>query len=285
MIYINDQWASRWGLDWLKLDPGSYTVSFGDVNGFIKPAPQVVTIQAGGVITLCEGVYTPAASLQVVTNPPVPGTVYVNGIPRNDWGFWNYVPAGTYTVTFGPVPDMAPPAPQTVTVVPGEYRLVWGNYTSSPGAPGADMGTLGWLRVYTNPAVPIMIYIDGQWSSYWGLNWVKVAPGQHWLTFSELYGIVKPAPISVNVTAGGITTQEVSIQLTGTLRVVSSPPVPTTIFVNSIPRNEWGIWVDVAPGTYTVSFGAVPGMVTPAPQVAVVTASLQTDIVGTFVAG
>lgn len=38
----------QWGVNWLKLAPGNYTVSFGDVPGFETPAPQAITVGAGG---------------------------------------------------------------------------------------------------------------------------------------------------------------------------------------------------------------------------------------------
>ena len=53
--------------------------------------------------------------------------------------------------------------------------------------------------------------------------------------------------------------------------------------MNGIPRDDWGMWQSMPPGTYTVSFGAVPGYVTPAAQTATVTTSTTTTITGTYV--
>jgi len=278
MIYIDGEWMSRWGLDWVKLNPGEYTLSFGDVLGLVTPAPQVIEIVAGE-ITYAQGDYVAMGSLRVITDPAVPSTVYVDDIPRNDWGFWNYVPAGTYTVSFGAVADMAtPPSPQTVTVTEGGFQQVIGTFTSSPGAPGPDPATYGMLRVTTSPAVPTMVYLDGEWMSHWGLDWVKVAPGTHTLSFSD----VTPDPVSVEITAGMTTSYEGVFELAGTLRVMTSPPVPSTIYVNDIPRNDWGLWVDVPVGTYTVSFGEVEGLIAPVPQVVTVTAGGYTEVTGIF---
>ena len=50
----------------------------------------------------------------------------------------------------------------------------------------------------------------------------------------------------------------------GLLRVEASPSVATTIFVDDIPRNDWGLdWVKMPPGEYTLSVSAVTGYLTP----------------------
>jgi len=281
MIYLNGDWMSRWGLDWVKLDPGTYTLSFGDVLGFVTPADQEVVITAGEV-TNFQADYIPMGSLRVITEPAMPSTVYVNGIPRNDWGFWNYVPAGTYTVSFGAVANYAIPAPQTVEVTVGGFQQVIGTFVSSPGAPGPDPLTYGMLRVTTNPAVPTMVYLDGEWMSHWGLNWVKVPVGMHTLSFSDVFGAITPEPLLIEIVAGMTTSYDAVFELAGTLRVMTNPPVPSTVYIDGIARNDWGLWVDVPAGTYVVSFGDVPGLITPAPQTVTVVASGYTEVTGIF---
>jgi len=277
MIYIDGQWMSRWGLDWVKLSPGEYTLSFGDVLGLVTPEPQMITIVAGE-ITYAQGDYVAMGSLRVITEPAVPSTIYVDGIPRNDWGFWNYVPAGTYTVSFGAVADMATPSPQTVTVTEGGFQQVTGTFISSPGAPGPDPASYGMLRLTSSPAVPL----DGEWMSHWGLDWVKLAPGEYTLSFSDVFGALTPAPETITITAGMTTTYEAVFDLAGTLRVMTSPPVPSTVYVDGIPRNDWGLWVDVPVGTYVISFGDVEGLTTPEPQTVTVTAGGYTEVTGVF---
>ena len=50
------------------------------------------------------------------------------------------------------------------------------------------------------------------------------------------------------------------------MRVITDPAVPGTIYVDDLPRNDWGMWTDLAPGNYEICFGDVPGLVTPAAQ-------------------
>lgn len=58
-----------WGLTWLKLAPGSHTVSFTHVEGSTEPAAQTVTITTGGT-TVVTGTFSQRGSFRVLTTPP-----------------------------------------------------------------------------------------------------------------------------------------------------------------------------------------------------------------------
>jgi alpha-tubulin suppressor-like RCC1 family protein len=121
--------ADSWGLNWLELAPGSYTVSFNHVDGWAEPAPQTVTVTAGNTTT-ATGTFTQRGFLRVMTSPGVAGTISVDGNPTNDWGMWTDIPTGSHTVCFGPAPgyDNAP-ACQTTTVNAGVETDVTGTYS------------------------------------------------------------------------------------------------------------------------------------------------------------
>ena len=121
--------AATWGLNWLELAPGSYTVSFSHVQGWTEPAPQTITITAGNTTTV-TGAFTQRGLLHVFTSPAVPGTITVDGIPRNDWGMWTDIPTGSHAVCFGAASGYANTPPcQTVTVNPGAETDVTGSYS------------------------------------------------------------------------------------------------------------------------------------------------------------
>jgi hypothetical protein len=282
MISIDGEWASPWGLNWVKLEPGTYELTFSDVPGFVTPAPVDVEIEAEET-TNYEANFVPCGSLRVMTSPAVPSTIYVDGIPRNDWGLWADVPAGTYTVSFGAVADFAAPSPQTVTVTSGVCAEVTGVFESSPGSLGPDPETYGMLRLTSIPPVASMIYVDGYWMSPWGLNWVKLEPGIYELTFSDVPGFVTPSQTIIEIVAGTTTTIDATFVSCGSLHVITIPAVPSTIYVDGIPRNDWGMWVDIPAGTYIVSFGDVPGYIAPGPQTVTVATSGYTQVAGVFV--
>jgi hypothetical protein len=121
--------ADSWGLNWLELAPGSYTVSFAHVQGWTEPAPQTVTVTNGNTTTV-TGSFTQRGLLHVFTSPAVPGTVSVDGIARDDWGMFTDIPTGSHAVCFGAAASYAnTPACQTVTVNPGVETDVTGTYS------------------------------------------------------------------------------------------------------------------------------------------------------------
>ena len=73
----------------------------------------------------------------------------------------------------------------------------------------------------------------------------------------------------------------------GYLRVQISPwiPDPPTIFVDGEPMNDWGLWVSLEDGDYTISFQAIDGYLTPPPIVVTVTAGEMTEVFGDYVTG
>ncbi|MGQ0796677.1 MAG: hypothetical protein ACT4OI_02255 [Methanobacteriota archaeon] len=273
----------EWGLTWVKLSTGPHTVSFGEVYGLGTPAPVSVVLRSGQTNSV-QGSYDVYGSLRVTTDPAVGATILVNGEPANEWGMWRAVPAGSYTVSFGKVAGFDPPAAQTVNVAAGQFVQVVGRFTSNPGAKGPDPLTFGYLRVTTRPAVPSQIVANGIPRDEWGLTWLKVAPGDYVITFKGVYGHASPGAATVRVVAGQTTAYEGVFQPHGSLRVTTSPALPATISVDGVPRNDWGMWQSMPPGSYVVSFESVAGYVTPSPRTVTVVAGQTTMVTGTYTA-
>jgi len=126
-ISLNGQVADTWGLDWVKLPPGTYTVAFSHVEGYGEPAPETIVLSAGNTAVV-TGTYAARGSLHVATNPSVPGTITVDGIPRNDLGMWTDFPTGSHEVCFGDVAGYHTPDCQSVTVNAGSLTTVTGTY-------------------------------------------------------------------------------------------------------------------------------------------------------------
>jgi hypothetical protein len=155
-------------------------------------------------------------------------------------------------------------------------------FTANPDALGPDPSTYGFLWVTTNPAVHSLISVNGAPRDEWGM-YVKLAPGDYTVSFKGVYGFTPPAPKTVTVAAGGGTTfYQGDFLQHGSLRITTNPAMAATVFVDGVPRNDWGMWQSMEPGTYTVSFEPVLGMNSPAPQEAVVTAGALTQIEGTY---
>ena len=256
-ILVNGEARDTWALTWVDLAPGTYTVTFVHVEGYTEPAPQQVTVVAGQATTL-EGVFVPRGLLRVVTDPPTAGTILVDGIRRNRWGVWTDIPVGSHEVCFAPVRDRTPPPCQTVDVNAGQTTTVTGAYTSSPGTPGP--GGVGFLKAKTNPPVPSQLLINGVPADTWGLNDLELPTGTYSLSYAHIEGWDEPAPTTVNIVPGLTTNVTGLFTRKASLRVVTSPPSPAAIWVDGLPRDNWGMWTDLAAGTYTVCAAAVPGL-------------------------
>ncbi|MDG2111385.1 MAG: hypothetical protein P8N02_02090, partial [Actinomycetota bacterium] len=263
---------------WMKIGVGDHEVCFTDMPGFTTPACEIVTVNSGAT-TVVDGAYVERGFLQVNTSPAVPSTISIDGTPANDWGVWTHLEPGNYQVCFGDVADMTAPACQNAVVAAGATTPITGVFASNPGAP-APTGD-GMLRVTTAPAVPAQISIDGVPADSWSLTWVKLAPGQHEVCFSDIQGFDTPPCRTVNLTAdttttiGGVYTQR------GSLRIDTSPAQPSTILVDLVPRDDSGVWTDVPPGTYDVCFGEASSFA-PACQNVTVNPGALTTVTGTW---
>lgn len=133
VISVDGTRQNKWGM-WTDLPVGSHQVCFGPTANFTAPPCQTVTI-TGGNLTRVTGNYTSTGpgSLRVLTNPPEPTTIIVDGAPRNKWGLWIKLPTGPHTVCFGPVPGQPTPPCQNITVNPGAVTVVAGIYHRSRG--------------------------------------------------------------------------------------------------------------------------------------------------------
>jgi hypothetical protein len=277
-LFVENIRRDDWGLNWVKLVPGSYKVHFTDVPGFASPLNQTASVTAGDTAVVA-GTFTQLGYLHVVTNPAVAATISIDGKPRNDWGVWLPLTPGLHTVHFGDVRDFATPEDQQVTVIAGQNVMVTGNYVAgvNPGPTG-----FGLLRVTTSPAVVSSIYVNDVLMNDWGIDWVKLTPGTYTIHFTDVPGFLSPKNQTVIVTAAEVTEATGLFTQLGYLRVITNPPVAGTIYANGNPMDDWGVWVAVQPGSYTVSFGDVPAYAKPASQVAVVTAGSTTTITGQY---
>ncbi len=142
--------------------------------------------------------------------------------------------------------------------------------------------TTGQLRVTTTPPLPAEISVDGAARDSWGLNWVGLPAGPHEVCFGEVAGYVAPPCQTVDLVGGQTTTIGGTYSPQGYLRVVTSPAVPSTVTVDGVARNDYGLWSEVAPGSHDVCFGAVSGFDTPSCQQVVVAPGATSTVTGTF---
>ncbi len=89
---------------------------------------------SGGTATVA-GVFVQRGLLRVTTSPAIPGngaTVFVDGVPRNDFGNWTWYPTGSHEVCYGFVDGLFSPICQTVNLTAGNQTTVSGTYVTDP---------------------------------------------------------------------------------------------------------------------------------------------------------
>jgi hypothetical protein len=279
-ISVDGNIADSWGLNWLKVPPGSHAVCFSAVPGYATPACQTVSVSSNTTTTV-TGSFVQRGFLRVQTSPAVASTISVDGTRMDDWSVWTDLPAGSHQVCFGLVPNFTPPTCQTAMVTAGTTTTVTGTFASSPGTPGET--NVGALRVTTSPAVTSQITVDGNIADTWGLTWLKLPPGSHTVCFSAVPGYTTPGCQTPTISNGVTTVVTGTFAQRGFLRVQTSPASPGLITIGGQPADDWGVWTDLPAGTYQVCFGPVSTKTnTPPCQSAVVTAGATTTIVGTY---
>jgi hypothetical protein len=129
-VLVDGHIADSWGLNWLEIAPGPHTVCFLHLEGWTEPSScQSATVLAG-VTSTVTGIFTQRGGIHVLTTPPVPATITIDGVARDTWGVYTDIPTGSHTVCFGSVPGHATtPACQTVTVNAGLETVAIGLYT------------------------------------------------------------------------------------------------------------------------------------------------------------
>jgi hypothetical protein len=132
MIWVDGQARNNWGLDWVKVAPGSRTVCFGPALDTTAPSCSVHQVTAGAT-TEVTGAFTANGFLRVQTSPSVAATIRVDGQIANAYGVWTAKAPGTYDVCFGPVPGFTtPPCQDDVTVTSGTTATITGTYAPAP---------------------------------------------------------------------------------------------------------------------------------------------------------
>jgi len=217
--------------------------------------------------------------LKIETSPPVPATLYVNGVPRDPWGL-DYLPisTGVHRVKFGDVghPPFCDfyitPEDREAEVLIDDIKVVRGEYELA-----------GLLVVKTDPPVPATIYVNGTPVAAWGLDYLPVKPGKYVIRFGDVPYYVTPPDQVVEVEPKNVTTVVGHYVRAGLLVVKTNPPVPSVIYVNNTPVARWGLdYLPVKPGTYLVKFGDVDGYDTPDPISVEVKADEVITVIGNF---
>jgi len=110
---------------------------------------------------------------------------------------------------------------------PPIHAIEHGSVTVSP---DTHIETPALLRVTTNPPVPGKIIVDGVARDEWGLTWMKIASGDHTVTFSDLSGLAPPAAQTITAVSGQTSIVVGNYAIQGFLRVLTEGALDPTIY-------------------------------------------------------
>ena len=279
-IFVDGVPRNDWGLEWVSIEPGSHEVCFSDVPGFTTPACQTVEVVPDQT-TVVVGGFTRLGLLKVEVQPAgLPTTVFVDGEPRDEYGLYAFTESGQHTVCWGDVASFEAPPCTTVDVVAGASATVVGTFVASenpPPGPAPALGDYGFLRVTTSPPIVSRVLVDGIARSDWGLNGVKLAVGDHQVCFTDVVGFTAPPCRDVTITTLQTTETVGQAEQLGLLKIEVSPAgLPVDVLVDGFPRNQFGAYLFLEPGTYEVCGEDLAGWTTPACDQAVVDVGTQT---------
>lgn len=274
----NAQWrldAGAWnpnGTTLNNLTPGTHTVEYQTINGYITPASESVELIGGQSLTFAR-TYVQLASVYVSFNP--------NGIAaqwRIDGGAWRDsgstftgIAAGSHTITYSTESFHSAPPDETVTINAGDQ--------------------LAFTRTYT-PLTQISMNLTptgGQWrldQGAWRTSGLSedLTPGGHSIEYLPLDGYDTPPAETITLAAGQTHWLYRSYGLFGQLSVSLDPG-------SAQWRVDGGAWQssgttvnNLSVAQHLVEYQNLPGYIAPAQESVTISAGATTQLTRTYTA-
>lgn len=267
------------------LVPGEHTLIFKSIVGWTEPASEVITLTNGTATTLARA-YQQQATL-TINIEPLAARATGQATWRVDGGPWlesgttsSNLNPGAHTLEFSSADGWIPPPLETVVLSAGQFLTLTRLYSVMYGAVSSTI-------------IPLGAITDGaQWRVDGGtwMNSGDVVPNLALTTHSIDYRSIPMwhTPPSTTITP----TNQQTIMLTGAYVQVTGLYVgiePVTAVndgalwrLGSGPWTNAGTFIELAPGTYTVSFSPVSGWLTPDNITAVVVSQAVTTVMGSY---
>lgn len=275
---------------------GTYTITFGNVTGYITPDPQDAVVTANQTTTI-SGTYVVGGKINITVTGLPSGTAAAVTTSKGAFTYTANAPyslnvsPGTYTITYGDVSGYITPSPDTAVVAAGDTINISQAYEAEPPSPGRlELYSTG-LPSGTKPAVTL---------SQGGFTYtatiplaLNLDPGTYNLRYGDITGYVTPTADTVTITSLHTTTKTVNYAPApinkGTLNVdVTGIPGGTTApnsTVTGTGYNQSGkppLSLSLNPGTYTITYGSLTGYTTPTADTAVVVSNQTTNVTGDY---
>jgi uncharacterized repeat protein (TIGR03803 family) len=247
--------GARWRVDggsWqasgatLKLNPGTHTVDFNAVIGWIAPTSTNTSVVNGSTTTI-NATYVQAANVSITLSPST-------GQWRLDGGAWQSsaavvgnVAPGNHAIEYLPLNFYQAPANETVTLAAGQSLSLQRTYTQ-----------LSQILISLSPSAGQWRANGGAWQASGASLWVL--PGTYNIDYSPLDSYDSPTPEAVTFSAPGsvFVTTRYYTPSNGSLHVDLNP-------VGAQWRVDGGAWqssgttLTLPRGSHTVDYSAITG--------------------------
>ncbi|ACS33484.1 DUF2341 domain-containing protein [Thermococcus gammatolerans] len=177
-----------------------------------------------------------SASLTVTSNPSG-AKVYVNGTYRGTTPVGLVLPPGKYSIRISK--DGYREYTTTVTLSPGEHRMISATLTSAQ----------GYLTVHTSPS-GAKVYVDGKYIGTTPIENYQLSIGHHVVKLSKDGYISQEVGVLINPEE----TTKINRALVpehATL-TIESEPSGARVYINSVNRGKTPLSLNLSPGTYSV---------------------------------
>jgi hypothetical protein len=190
------------GESWTQNDaqPGQYTITYEDLDGYETPSSVTKTLSPGGFITFIGGYKITYGTIKVSTN--LEGASFDISGPDNYNGTgkeWEYTqaPIGEYTITYGDVSGYLTPSSKTKTLNGGCTITFGATYESLKATivVRTNLESAGFTLTGPKP-----YKYDGG-STYFEVN--DALPGEYTIEYDDVAGYQKPLPETKTVLANG----------------------------------------------------------------------------------
>jgi hypothetical protein len=276
-------WSGQGDLTLPSMPVGDYTVTWGAVDGFDAPAPEVAALANGERIVLTgayEQLPDPVGAITVNVTPDGIGASWVlsssAGARFEGTGDKRFegIPSGQWTLTPAPVAGYVTPATTSVLLATG-WDLTWDvNYV----AEDSPMGSLA-INVDPNEInAPWQLLSEaGVARSGNGDQLLENLPvGDYEVVWGDVDGYITPAaqPVSIQdaQTTQAVASYEPAADPLGTIVIDPNPDSINAPWQVLLPGGEVvsgqgdSTLVDMPMGDYTLTWGDVDGWETPSPN-------------------
>ncbi|MCK4538765.1 MAG: hypothetical protein KAV42_08215 [Candidatus Krumholzibacteria bacterium] len=189
-----------------RLAEGDYTITWGDVSGYVTPASETLSLTAGNTVEF-TATYTEAIGTIVIENDP--DELYVRWNLTGPDGFnmdlWEETtipnrPIGDYTITWGEQSDWITPSPETQALAAGDTIVFEAIYVPGPNTilvtSEPDGVCDGWNMHGPNS------FSAGSTGGFALLSHY-VVPGEYSITWNSVDGWNTPAPETLTLAEDG----------------------------------------------------------------------------------